>query len=71
MLYIVNLHFRSESAKIALTSFRGGIAFFDESVAPKTATTEDNATKRFSDRRLKVREIVETIGILKTHVGYT
>ena len=42
--------------------------------ATKTATTEDNVTKIhdlvLADRRLKVREIAETVGISKDRVGY-
>jgi len=41
---------------------------------PKTATTEDNVTKIhylvLSDRRLKIREIAETVGMSKDCVGH-
>jgi len=41
--------------------------------APKTATTEDNVTKIhdlvLADRRLKIREIAETVGMSKDRVG--
>jgi len=40
--------------------------------APKTATTEDNVTKIhdhvLADRRLKTREIAETVGMSKDHI---
>jgi len=42
--------------------------------APKTATTEDNVTKIhdlvLADRRLKIREIAETVGMSKDCVGH-
>jgi len=42
--------------------------------APKTATTEDNVTKIYdlvlADRRLKIREIAETVGMSKNRVGH-
>ena len=42
--------------------------------APKSVTTEDNVKKMhdlvLADRRLKVREIVETIGVSKACVGH-
>jgi len=42
--------------------------------APKTATTEDNVTKIYdlvlADRRLKIREIAETVGMSKDLVGH-
>jgi len=41
--------------------------------SPKTATTEDNLTKIhgliLADRRLKIREIAETVGMSKDRVG--
>jgi len=41
--------------------------------APKTATTEDNVTKIqdlvLADRRLKIREISETVGMSNDRVG--
>jgi len=49
---------------------------FDEPrpCAPKTATTEDNVTKIndlvLADRRLKIREIAETVGMSKDRVGH-
>ena len=55
---------------------RGRTSVFDEprAGAPKTATTEDNMTKIhdlvLADRRLKVREIAETVGISKDRVGH-
>ena len=55
---------------------RGRPSVFEEPRpgAPKTATTEDNVTKIhdfvLADRRLKVREIAETVGISKDHVGH-
>jgi len=48
---------------------RGRTSVFDEPRpgAPKTATTEDNVTKLhdlvLADRRLKIREIAETVGM--------
>ncbi|XP_055615357.1 uncharacterized protein LOC129761649 [Toxorhynchites rutilus septentrionalis] len=56
---------------------RGRTSVFDEPrpSAPKTATTECNVTKFhdliLADRRLKVREIAETVGISKDRVGHT
>jgi len=50
---------------------RGRTSVFDElrPGAPKTATTEDNVTKIYdlvlADRRLKTREIAETVGMSK------
>ncbi|XP_070854781.1 protein GVQW3-like [Drosophila suzukii] len=42
--------------------------------ALKTATTEDNVTKIhdlvLADHRLKIREIVETVGMSQDRVGY-
>jgi len=42
--------------------------------APKTATTEQNVTKIhhpvLADRRLKIGEIAETVGISKYRVGH-
>jgi len=55
---------------------RGRTSVFDElrPGAPKTATTEDNMTKIhdlvLADRRLKVREIAETVGISKDRVSH-
>jgi len=55
---------------------RGRTSVFDEPRpgAPKTATTEDKVTKIhdlvLADRRLKVRELAETIGISKDRVGH-
>ena len=55
---------------------RGRTSFFDEPRpgALKTATTEDNVTKIhdlvLADRRLKVREIAETVRISKDRVGH-
>ncbi|KAL7632954.1 UNVERIFIED_CONTAM: hypothetical protein RMT77_016664 [Armadillidium vulgare] len=55
---------------------RGRTSIFDElrPGAPKTATTEDNVTKildlLLADRRLKVREIAETVGISKDRVDH-
>jgi len=55
---------------------RGRTSVFDEPRpgAPKMATTEDNVTKIhdlvLADRRLKVREIAETVGISKDRVGH-
>ena len=48
---------------------RGRMTVFDEPhpSAPKTATTKEHCTKAhdlvLADRRLKVREIAETVGI--------
>ena len=56
---------------------RSRTSVFDEprSGAPKTATTEDNVNKTndlvLADRRLKVREIAQTVGISKDCVGHT
>jgi len=55
---------------------RGRTSVFDEPCpgAPKTATTEDNVTKIrdlvLADRRLKIREIAETVGMSKDRVGH-
>jgi len=55
---------------------RGRTSVFDEPRpgAPKTATTEDNKTKIhdlvLADRRLKIREIAETVGMSKDRVGH-
>ena len=55
---------------------RGRTSVFDEPRpgAPNTATTEDNVTKIhdlvLADRRLKVREIAEGVGISKDRVGH-
>jgi len=55
---------------------RGRTSGFDDPRpgAPKTATTEDNMTKIhglvLADRRLKIREIAETVGISKYRVGH-
>jgi len=55
---------------------RGRTSVFDESRpgAPKSATTEDSVTKindlELADRRLKIREIAETVGMLKYRVGH-
>lgn len=55
---------------------RGRTSVFDDPRpgAPKTATTDDNVTKVhdlvLADRRLKVREIAETVGISKDRVGH-
>ena len=55
---------------------RGRTSVFDEPRpgAPKTATMEENVTKIhdlvLADRRLKVREIAETVGISKDRVGH-
>jgi len=55
---------------------RGRTSVFDEPRpgAPKTATTEDNVTKIhdlvLADRRLKRREIAETVGMSKDRVGH-
>lgn len=55
---------------------RGRTSVFDEQRpgAPKTATAEDNVTKIhdlvLADRRLKVREIAEIVGILKDRMGH-
>jgi len=55
---------------------RGRTSVFDEPRpgAPKTATTEDNVTKIhdlvLADRRLKIREIAETVGMSKDRVGH-
>jgi len=42
--------------------------------APKTATTEDNVTKIhdlvLADRRLKILEVAETVGMSKKRVGH-
>jgi len=52
-----------------------GLTDFDEprQGAPKTATTEDNVTKIhdlvLTDRRLKIHEIAETVGMSKNRVG--
>ena len=54
---------------------RGRTSVFDEPRpgASKTATTKDNVTKIhdlvLADRRLKVREIADTVGISKDRVG--
>jgi len=55
---------------------RGRTSVFDElrPGAPKTATTEDNVTKIhdlvLAYRRLKIREIAETVGMSKDRVGH-
>jgi len=55
---------------------RNRTSVFDEPLpgAPKTATTEDNVTKInnvvLADRRLKIREIAEKVGISKDRVGH-
>jgi len=55
---------------------RGRTSVFDEPRpgAPKRATTEDNETKIrdlvLGDRRLKIREIAETVGMSKDRVGH-
>lgn len=55
---------------------RGRTSVFDEPRpgAPQTATTADNVAKIhdlvLADRRLKVREIAETVGISKDRVGH-
>ncbi|XP_039309549.1 protein GVQW3-like [Solenopsis invicta] len=55
---------------------RGRTSVFEEPRpgAPKMATTEDNVTKVhdliLADRRLKVREIAEIVGISKDRVGH-
>ncbi|XP_039302537.1 uncharacterized protein LOC120357081 [Solenopsis invicta] len=55
---------------------RGRTSVFDEPRpgAPKMATTEDNVTKIhdlvLADRRLKMREIAETVSISKDRVGH-
>jgi len=55
---------------------RGRTSVFDEPRlgAPKTATTEDNVTKIhdlvLADRRLKIREIAETVEMSKGRVGH-
>jgi len=52
------------------------VSVFDEPRpgALKTATTEDNVTKihdiALADRRLKIREIAETVGMSKDRVGH-
>ena len=54
----------------------GRMLVFDEPRpgAPKMAATEDNVTKIhdlvLADRRLKVCEIAETVGISKDHMGH-
>jgi hypothetical protein len=54
----------------------GHTSVFDEPrpSAPKMATMEDNMTKIhdhvLADRRLKVLEIAETVGISKDHMGH-
>lgn len=54
----------------------GRTSAFEEprSGTPKTATTEDKGTKIHDlvlvDRRVKVREIAETVGISKDRVGH-
>ena len=79
MLCTVTLLLRWRPSKIYLTSFNVIARLtlvFDEprSGAPKTATTEDNANKIhdlvLADRRLKVREVAETVGISKDCVGH-
>jgi len=55
---------------------RGRTSVFDEPRpgAPKTATAEDNVTKIndlvLADRRLKIREIDETVGMSKDRVSH-
>jgi len=55
---------------------RGRTSVFDEPRpgAPKTDTTEDNVTKIhdlvLADRRLKIREIAETVGMPEDRVGH-
>jgi len=54
----------------------GRMSVFDEPSpgAPKTATTDDSVTKIhdlvLADRRLKIREIGETVGMSKNRVGH-
>ena len=54
----------------------GSTTVFDESRsgAPQTATTEENVTKIhdlvLADRRLKVRELAETVGISTERVSH-
>jgi len=57
--------------------FQGGrTSVFDEPLpgAPKTATKEDNVTKIhdlvLADRRLKIRETAETVGMSRDRVGH-
>ena len=73
MLCTVTLLLRWRPSKIGSTSFNVVARRFLMS-APKTATTEDNVKKIhdlvLADRRLKVREIAETVGISKDRVGY-
>jgi len=69
MLYTVTLLWFNEFQ-------RGGTSVFDEPRpgAPKTATSEDNATKihdfELTDRRLKIREIAESVGMSKKIFGH-
>jgi len=55
---------------------RGRTSVFDvpRPGAPKTATTEDNVTKLhdlvLADRRLKIREIAEAVGLSKDRVDH-
>jgi len=55
---------------------RGRTLVFDKPRpgAPKTDTTEDNVTKIhhfvLADRRLKIREIADTVGMSKDRVGH-
>jgi len=55
---------------------RGRTSVFDEPRpgAPKTATTKGNVTKIhdlvLADRRLKIREIAESVGMSKDRVGH-
>jgi len=55
---------------------RGRTSVFDvpRPGAPKTATTEANVTKIhdlvLADRRLKIRQIAETVGMSKDRVGH-
>jgi len=67
MLCTVTLLLRWRPSKIGLTSFNVVARRF-----LKTATTEDNVTKIhdfvLADRRLKIREIAETVGMSKDRV---